>query len=55
MIEQSKTHPLNLSKGVKPFLPHIMKMGNKAVNFYFVFKSFFYQILLKANKGIQLT
>jgi len=31
-----------------------MKKGNKAVNFYFVFESF-YQILLKAHKGIQLT
>jgi len=41
MIEQSKTHPFNLSKGVKTFLPHIMKKGNKAVNFYFVFESFF--------------
>ena len=28
--------------------------GNKAVDFYFVFGSF-YQFLLKANKGIQLT
>jgi len=54
MIEQSKTHPFNLSKGVKTFLPRIMKKENKAVNFYFVFESF-YQILLKANKGIQLT
>jgi len=54
MIEQSKTHPFNLSKGVKTFLPRIMKKGNKVVNFYFVFESF-YQILLKANKGIQLT
>ena len=25
MIEQSKTHPFNLSKGVKTFLPRIMK------------------------------
>ena len=50
MIEQSKTHPFNLSKGVKIFLPRIMKKENKAVNF-----CFFYQILLKANKGIQLT
>ena len=51
MIEQSKTHPFNLSRGVKTFLPHIMKKGSKAVNFYFVFfESFFYQILLKANK-----
>ena len=49
MIEQSKTHPFNLSRGVKTFLPHIMEKGNKAVNFYFVFRSF-YQILLKANK-----
>jgi hypothetical protein len=55
MIEQSKTHPFNLSKGVKTFLPRIMEKGNKVVNFYFVFESFFYQILLKANKGIQLT
>ena len=54
MIEQSKTHPFNLSKGVKTFLPRIMKKGNKAVNFYFVFESF-YRILLKASKGIQLT
>ena len=49
MIKQSKTHPFNLSRGVKTFLPRIMKKGNKAVNFYFVFESF-YQILLKANK-----
>jgi len=40
MIEQSKTHPFNLSKGVKTFLSHIMKRGHKAVNFYFVFESF---------------
>ena len=40
MIEQSKTHPFNLSKGVKTFLPRIMKKGNKAVHFYFVFESF---------------
>ena len=53
MIEQSKTHPFNLSKEVKIFLPCIMKKGNKAVNFYFVFESF-YQILLKANERIQL-
>jgi len=50
MIKQSKTHPFNLSRGVKTFLPRIMeKKGNKAVHFYFVFRSF-YQILLKANK-----
>ena len=49
MIEQSKTHPFNLSKGVKTFLPRIMENGNKTINFYFVFESF-YQILLKANK-----
>ena len=29
-----------------------MEKGNKAVNFYFIFRSF-YQILLEANKGIQ--
>ena len=46
MIEQSKTHPFNLLKGVKTFSPHITKKGNKAVNFYFVFESF-YQILFK--------
>ena len=40
MIEQSKTHPFNLSKGVKTYLPRIMKMENKVVNFYFVFGSF---------------
>ena len=40
MIEQSKTHPFNISKGVKTFLPCIMKKENKAVNFYFVFESF---------------
>ena len=40
MIEQSTTHPFNLEKGVKTFLPRIMKKGNKAVNFYFVFESF---------------
>ena len=55
MIEQSKTHPFNLSKRVETFLPRIMKKRNKAVNFYFAFESFFYQILLEANKGIQLT
>ena len=52
MMEQSKTHPFNLSKGVKTFLPRIMKKANKVVNFYF---ETFYQILLKANKEIQLT
>jgi len=31
-----------------------MEKGDKALNFYFVFGSF-YQFLLKANKGIQLT
>jgi len=49
MIKQTKTHPFNLSRGVKTFLPRIMEKGNKAVNFYLVFKSF-YQILLKVNK-----
>ena len=40
MIEQSKTHPFNLSKEVKIFLPCIMEKGNKVVIFYFVFESF---------------
>ena len=40
MIEQSKTYPFNLSKGVKTFLPRIMKKRNKAVDFYFIFESF---------------
>ena len=40
MIEQSKTHPFNLSIGVKTFLPRIIKKGNKAINFYIVFESF---------------
>jgi len=53
MIEQSNVHPFNLSKGVKTFSLRIMEKGN-AVNFCFVFGSF-YQILLKANKGIRLT
>ena len=48
MIEQSKTHSFNLSKGVKTFLSRIMKKGNKAVNLYFVFESF-YQILFENN------
>ena len=48
MIEQSKTHPFNLSKGVKTFLPRIMKKENKVVNFYFVFESF-YHILFESK------
>ena len=54
MIEQSKTHPFNLSEGVKTFLSHMMEKGNKEVNIYFVFESL-YQSLFKASKGIQLT
>ena len=51
MIEQSKIHPLNLSKGVKTFLPRIIKKGNKAVNFYFVVESFFIKFYWKQIKG----
>jgi len=39
MINQTKTHPFNLSRGVKTFLPRIIKKRN-TINFYFVFESF---------------
>ena len=50
MVEQSKTHPFNLSKRVKTFLPRMMEKGNKAVNIYFVFECFI-KFYSKASKG----
>ena len=56
MIKQSKTHPFNLSRGVKTFLPRIMEKREIKQKIFILFLEVFIKFfLLKTNKGIQLT